>query len=89
MAIITVQPNDPRLPPNLWLPMPDEAELLPDGRVVPLSLPPAVRVRFFPGLATSPAVEPVAPTIALPASTSTPLPATADEPAAAEEPLDA
>lgn len=49
-----VSPNDRRLPPALMLSEPCDAEVLPDGRVVPLLLPPAVRAMLFPDLADAP-----------------------------------
>lgn len=49
-----VNPNDRRLPPALMLSEPCDAVVLPDGRVVPLLLPPAVRALFFADLADAP-----------------------------------
>lgn len=48
-----ITPNDPRLPPNLWLAEPCDAEILPDGRAVPLTIPPAVRAFHYPDLPMS------------------------------------
>jgi hypothetical protein len=45
-----IVPGDYRLPPGLLLPEACDAEILPDGRVVPQGLPPAVILRYFPDL---------------------------------------
>ena len=45
-----VAPNDPRLPPNLLLSEPVDAEILPDGRAVPVNLPPGARAFHYPDL---------------------------------------
>src|SRR5579862_2691688 len=45
-----VSPNDRRLPPNLLLPEPVDAEILPDGRAVPLTLPPGAKAFHYPDL---------------------------------------
>lgn len=47
-----VTPDDRRLPPNLLLSEVMDAEILPDGRAVPIGLPPAVIAFHFPDLPT-------------------------------------
>ena len=49
-----ISPGDLRLPPALQLAEAVDAEVLPDGRVVPLTLPPAVRALYFADLVDAP-----------------------------------
>lgn len=83
-----VSPNDRRLPPALQLTEVVDAEVLPDGRVVPLLLPPAVRALFFPDLADAPSPIGVedAPLSAVAPQEAAPQPVAEETPA---EPLDA
>jgi hypothetical protein len=50
-SIERITPDDRRLPPGLFLPEPCDAEVLPDGRIIPLSVHPAVIAFYYPDLA--------------------------------------
>lgn len=79
-----ISPGDLRLPPALQLAEAVDAEVLPDGRVVPLSLPPAVRALYFADLSDAPS--PIGTDVA-PVSAPAPqdaAPAVADEETPAE-----
>lgn len=55
----TIDPHDGRLPPGLQLAAPMPAVLAPDGRAIPLDLPPALLAHLFPDL--YPLADPVPP----------------------------
>lgn len=80
-----VKPNDRRLPPNLLLSEPVDAEILPDGRAVPVNLPPGARAFLYPDLPVAPGV--VVPTFDAPAEAPAEILLTSEAPASDEAPV--